>query len=68
MIDPNIARIVASALAIVAAAAPGFLAAFSGAGSDEAALDRAADALQTIPKDPAARGIDRWRVALERLG
>lgn len=66
MIDPNVARIVSSALAIVAAAAPGLLAALSGAESDEKALDRAADALQAVPADPAARGIERWRAALGR--
>lgn len=64
MIDPNVARIVSGALAVVAAALPGFLAALTGAGSDEEALDRAARALEKIPTDPAMRGIQRWRDAL----
>lgn len=61
MIDPNVARIVASALAIVAAAAPGLLAALTGADSDAEALDRAQDALASIPSSPAKAGIDRVR-------
>lgn len=66
MPETEIVRIVLAALEIVSRAAPGFLAAFSGADSDAAALERARVALDAVPRDPAARGIDRWRSELGR--
>lgn len=66
MIDPNVARIVSAALAIVAAAAPGLLAALTSSTSDEEALERAAQAIATISKSPAEIGIQRWREAMRR--
>lgn len=60
------AEIALAALGIVAKAAPGFIAAFSGADSDTEALERARVALEAIPQDPAKRGIDRWRAELSR--
>jgi hypothetical protein len=60
------AEIALAALGIVAKVAPGFIAAFSGADSDAAALERARVALEAVPRDPAARGIDRWRAELGR--
>lgn len=64
MSETEIVRIVIAALEIVSRAAPGFLAAFSGADSDAAALERARVALEAVPTDPAKRGIERWRAEL----
>ena len=65
MTPSDIVQIVLASLEIAARAAPGFLAAFSGAGSDADAIERARKALAEIPTDPAKRGIDAWRARLE---
>jgi hypothetical protein len=68
MPETEIVRIVISALEIVSRAAPGFLAALTGTDSDEKALERARLALEAVPRDPAQRGIERWRRERLSLG
>ena len=63
MAPEAIASAVASALGIVAALIPGFLAAFSGSDSDEHAIERARLAVASVRRNPAQAGIDRWRRA-----
>lgn len=50
----------------MAAIAPGFLAAFSGHDTDEAALSRAEHALKDLPDHPGGHAIDDWRDSLAR--
>jgi hypothetical protein len=57
--------IVVAALQIVASAAPGFLAAFSGHATDEEAIAHAEKAVLSIPSHPATDRIAAWRKHLE---
>jgi hypothetical protein len=61
--DPVVA-IVLKGLEIVAAAAPGFLAMFTGKASDEEALEHAHDVLSQIPTRTGPDGT--WTKDLER--
>ena len=67
MTETEIVKIVIQALAIIAGAAPGLLAAITSTSSDEEALERAARALASAPTDPALRGIERYRARLSGL-
>jgi hypothetical protein len=61
----SIPNIIISALQIIASAAPGFLAAFSGHASDEDAIAHAEKAVLSIPQHPAGTSIAAWRKHLE---
>ena len=61
----SIPNIIISALQIIASAAPGFLAAFSGHANDEEAIAHAEKAVLAIPSHPASTAISDWRKHLE---
>lgn len=62
-----IGQVVLAALQIVAAVAPGFLAAFSGHKTDAEALATAEKAVQTVPEHPAEDGLKAWREHLAEM-
>lgn len=61
-----VAAIVVQALNIVAAIAPGLLAAMTNHSSDAEAIAAAQHAIDEIPHDPARTAIEKWREALAR--